>query len=127
MRRIADLRIGLVATLHGQRDGDALRRRIGERVRQGRVDRVVVDLDFAEELVVLLLAGRHVERAERDVGVVGLGLHAFAIQVVIVGDLEVELHRTAVDGLGFHLEGLFDRQQIVRGVGRERVTGEKGE
>ena len=88
---------------------------------------MVKDLDVTQEFVVLLLAGRHVERAERHVRVVALHLHAFAIQVVVVGDLEVELHRPAIDGLGLHLEGLFDRQQVVRGIGRERVADEEGE
>ncbi len=100
-----------------RRRGDVLRRR----------ESVVIDLDVAEKLIVFLLAGRHVERAERDVRVVALHLHAFAIQVIVVGDLEIELHRAAVDGFGFDLEGLFDRQQIVRSVGGECVAGEEGE
>ena len=91
-----------------------------------RAEAVVIDLDVAEELVVLLFAGRQVERAERHAGVVALHLHAFAIQVIVVGDREFELHRAAIDGFAFDLECLLHRQQVV-GIGRERMAGEKGE
>ena len=78
-----------------------------------RAQSVVIHLDVAEEFVVLLLTGRQIERAERDTRVDALGLHALAIQVVVVGDLEVELDRGAVDRVGLDLERLLDGQEIV--------------
>ena len=91
-----------------------------------RREPVVVDLDVAKKLVVFSLAIGHVECAERHARVVAFYFDAFAVQVIVVGDLEIELHRTAVDRLGFDLECLLDRQQVV-GIRRMQRAGGDGE
>ncbi len=83
---------------------------------------VVIHLDVAEELVVLLLAVGQVECTEHHSSICGLGFEALAIQVVIVGDLERELDGRPIECLGFDLERLIDRQQVIL-VGRVDAGG----
>ncbi len=88
----------------------------------------MIDLDVAEELVVLFLAGGQLVSGERDAGVGGRDLDAVAIEVVVLRQLPLQAHRVAVDGLRLNAERFLDRQQAVRaGVLRGRVRGETGE
>ena len=92
----------------------------------GGVEAVVIDLDIAEKLVMLFLARWQIQCIQGHGRVGALELDPFPVQVIVVGNLEIEPDRAAVDRHGFDPECLFDRQQIV-GVGREGVAGQQGE
>ena len=57
---------------------------------------VVIDLDIAEKLIVLLLARGQIERTESNGRIGAFRLDPIAIQVIVVGDLEIELDRAAI-------------------------------
>ena len=65
MRRVADLGLDLAAR-HGDAELDRAGGRVVQRERLAGLHGVVVDLDLAEGLVVLLLAGRQVEHTQGD-------------------------------------------------------------
>jgi hypothetical protein len=88
---------------------------------------VVIYLDVAEKLVVLLFAGGQIQRVEHHRRIGAARLHALAIQIVIVGDLEADFDRGTVERLGFDAECLFDRQQVVFVCGVDGVGAESGE
>ena len=87
----------------------------------------MVDLDIAEKFVVLLLAGRQIEHVEGDARVSAFRLDPIAVQIIVIGDREIELDRAAIDCLGLDPERLFDRQQVIRvgGVSGASASGDE--
>ena len=110
---IADLRLSLVTTLHGDREINRRCRCIREGKRQVGFDRVVINLDITEKLVVLLDALGQVECAESQAGLAGLGLDPTLVEVVILGDRPVQGNAVRPSQLGLEDIRLFDRQQPI--------------
>jgi len=93
-----------------------------------RGEAMVVNLDIAEELVMLLFAAGQVQRAEQGCRVRTFRLDAPAVQVIIVGNGEFELHRLPVRRLRLDAKGLVDGEQVVLIVGVDETRGsEQGE
>ncbi|MNH11626.1 hypothetical protein D3C79_711440 [compost metagenome] len=90
------------------------------------VEDAVVDLDIAEELVVLGFTGRNLRGTQGDVGRFAAELETVAVQVVAVGGDEAQLQ-----GLSFilhqaQLEGFMHRQKIGAVVQRRCAQGGAG-
>ena len=100
-----------MAALHGEGEGNGFGACIGERVRQHRVDRVVIHLDVAKEFVMLLLACRQIECAEGQPFLRRLGLDACAVQVVIVCEGPMQRDLAGLVDACAQLERFLDRQQ----------------
>ena len=117
MRRVADLRIGLVAALHGDREFDRAVAAIGPLVGQAGFDGIVVDLDVAEELIVLFDALRQIERAELEAGLGGLRADPALVEVIVLCDPPMQGNLARGDDFGIQHIGLFDRQQAILFLG----------
>jgi hypothetical protein len=110
MRRVADLRIDLVATLilHAQLQSCGAG---SHAVRQRGIDAVVIRLHIAEVFVVVLLAVWQLRLAQRHT-VAGLELHAAAVEVIVRRDRPVQLQYAGRRSVGAELVGFGDGQQV---------------
>ena len=104
----AGVRAALVAHLDLERGGA-----LGACHRDGRAQDSVVHLDVAEELVVLLLAVRHRDVAERKAWRHCLGRGAVAIQVIARRNLPVEENAVGAVGHRGEHESLVHRQELI--------------
>src|SRR6185437_4333681 len=120
MRRIADLRVDLVAALvlHAQAQPCGAG---GYGIGDAGIDAVVVGFHVAEVFVVMFLAVGQLGFAQRY-ALAGLEFHAAAVEVVVLRDRPVQLQYAGRRCVGTELVGLGDGQQ-VGGVLRERGQG----
>ena len=110
---VADAHVG--TALAARLDADLGRRRALEADRHADGDCIAVGFHLAEELVLLLVAGRDLGLAQFDAvgfGVEGelLAVHVIARRNAVFGDQAVAVHAPA------EAEGLLRRQQFVLGV-----------
>jgi hypothetical protein len=123
MRRVADLRIDLVAALvlHAQRQPRGACR---QGVRHGGVDAVVINLDVAQVFVVMLFAVGELRFTQRDAWA-GLELHAATVEVIVLGQRPVQLQHARRGRVAAELVGLGDRQQVGRALRKHRRGGDE--
>ncbi|MNM46970.1 hypothetical protein D3C81_579270 [compost metagenome] len=86
----------------------------------------MVDLDVAEELVVLGFTGRNLCSAQGDVGRFAAKLEAMAIQVIAIGGDEAQFEGLCVALNEAQLEGFVHRQEVAAVVQRGSAKGGTG-
>ena len=96
----------------------------GDLVRNGRVQRVVVDLDIAQIRIVFLQTIGQLHRAELHVVVQRFDVDAPAIQVIARSDGPMQVQRARLGDLRAQPEGPVDLQQFRRGP-RDRPEGQR--
>ncbi|MNM61901.1 hypothetical protein D3C81_732130 [compost metagenome] len=86
----------------------------------------MVDLDVAEELVVLGFAGRDLCSTQGDVGRFGTKMEAMAIQVIAISGDEAQLDGLRIALNHAELEGFVHRQKVGTVVQRRGAQGGAG-
>ena len=111
MRRVAESGIG--AALRGGLEGQKVTRPGRTRDRHPDLDAAAIDLDLAEELVLLGFGCGHARAAGRDPDGIRLEPELALIHVITVGDLPAHPNGVRAVGLARNAEGLIRHQELV--------------
>jgi hypothetical protein len=125
LRRIAKAGVG--APLRGDFEGQRQRAGGGAFDRDANGDALVIHLDAAEDVVVLLLAGREQRGPGRDGLVRGSEAELVAVEVILRGNRVDDFDGVAVERAGARLERDRRVEEVVAGSGRGDERAEQDE